>query len=146
MLRPSIYADNFVENIFDDFFHDPFFAGSGVRSVNQMSTDIKDFDDHYEIEMDLPGFSRDDVRAELKNGYLTIRAGRTNTTEDKDEHQRYIRRERYSGHYQRSFYVGDAVQQEDIQAKFNDGVLTVQVPKKEKQPEVAESKYIPIQG
>lgn len=66
MLRPSIYADNFVENIFDDFFRDPFWNSNGVRSVNQMSIDIKDYEDHYEIEMDLPGFSKDDVRAELK--------------------------------------------------------------------------------
>ncbi|MCC8151440.1 MAG: Hsp20/alpha crystallin family protein [Lachnospiraceae bacterium] len=146
MLRPSIYADNFVENIFDDFFRDPFWNTSGVRSVNQMSTDIQDCGDSYQIEMDLPGFAKEDVRAELKNGYLTIRASRTNSNEEKDEKQRYIRKERYSGHYQRSFYVGDAVKQEDIQAKFTDGVLTLQVPKKEKQPEVEESKYIQIQG
>jgi len=146
MLRPSIYADNFVENIFDDFFRDPFWNTSGVRSVNQMSTDIKDCGDSYQIEMDLPGFAKEDVRAELKNGYLTIRASRTSSNEEKDEKQRYIRKERYSGHYQRSFYVGDAVKQEDIQAKFTDGVLMLQVPKKEKQPGVEESKYIQIQG
>ncbi|MCD8150753.1 MAG: Hsp20/alpha crystallin family protein, partial [Clostridiales bacterium] len=119
---------------------------SGVRSVNQMSTDIKDCGDSYQIEMDLPGFAKEDVRAELKKGYLTIRASRTSSNDEKDEKQRYIRKERYSGHYQRSFYVGDAVKQEDIQAKFTDGVLTLMVPKKEKQPEVEESKYIQIQG
>lgn len=146
MLRPSIYADNFVENIFDDFFRDPFWNTNGVRSVNQMSTDIRDCGDSYQIEMDLPGFAKEDVRAELKNGYLTIRASRTSSNNEKDEKQRYIRKERYSGHYQRSFYVGDAVKQEDIQAKFTDGVLTLMVPKKEKQPEVEESKYIQIQG
>ncbi len=146
MLRPSIYADNFVENIFDDFFRDPFWNTSGVRSVNQMSTDIRDCGDNYQIEMDLPGFAKEDVRAELKNGYLTIRASRTSSNDEKDEKQRYIRKERYSGHYQRSFYVGSTVKQEDIQAKFTDGVLTLLVPKKEKQPEVEESKYIQIQG
>lgn len=146
MLRPSIYADNFVENLFDDFFRDPFFSTGNIRSVNKMSTDIKECDDYYQIEMDLPGFSREDVRAELKNGYLTIRAGRSNTKEEKDENQRYIRKERYSGHYQRSFYVGDAVTQEDIKAKFADGVLILEVPKKEKKPEVEEAKYIPIEG
>lgn len=146
MLRPTIYADNFVENIFDDFFRDPFFSRGAVSSVNKMSTDIQDCADCYRIEMDLPGFSREDVRAELKNGYLTILASRSDSKEDKDENQRYIRRERYNGHYQRSFYVGDAVMQEDIKARFTDGVLTIEVPKKENRPEVEESKFIPIEG
>ena len=146
MLRPTIYADNFVENIFDDFFRDPFFNRATVSTVNKMSTDIRDCADCYRIEMDLPGFSREDVRAELKNGYLTILASRSDSTEDKGEDQRYIRRERYNGHYQRSFYVGDAVTQEDIKAKFSDGVLTIEVPKKENKPEVEESKFIPIEG
>jgi len=146
MLRPSIYANNFIENMFDDFFRDPFFNRNGISGTNMMSTDIRDCGDSYQVEMDLPGFSKEDVRAELKNGYLTIQAEHSGKTDDKDDEQQYIRRERYVGRYQRSFYVGDAVKQEDIRAKFTDGVLTLAIPKQEAQPEVEESKYISIEG
>lgn len=146
MLRPSIYADNFVENVFDDFFNDSFFTSASVRSVNQMSTDIKDCGDYYQIEMDLPGFAKEDVKAELKKGYLTIRASRSVSNDNTNDGTRYIRKERYSGHYQRSFYVGTAVQQEDIKARFADGVLILEVPKAEKKPEVEENKFITIEG
>jgi HSP20 family molecular chaperone IbpA len=145
MLRPSIFRDNFVDNVFDDFFRDPFWQTTGVRSVSAMKTDVRESEDGYQIEMELPGFSKEDVRAELKNGYLTVRAAHTEDKEDK-ENEKYIRKERYSGHYQRSFYVGDQVTQEDITAAFKDGVLTVNIPKKEKQPEVEETKYISIEG
>ena len=146
MLRPSIYGDGFVENMFDDFFRDPFFNTGKMRTVDKMSTDIKEFDSEYQIEMDLPGFAKEDVRAELKNGYLTIRAGRSTTKDEKEENGRYIRKERYSGHYQRSFYVGENVTQDDIKARFADGVLTIVVPKITKKPEVEETKYISIEG
>mgnify|MGYP001623157173 FL=1 len=146
MLRPSIYPEGFVENLFDDFFREPFFNTGKIRTVEKMNTDIKEYNDRYEIEMDLPGFAKEDVQAELKNGYLTIRAGRTASNDEKAHDHRYIRKERYTGHYQRSFYVGDAITQEDIKAKFKDGVLTIQVPKKAKKPAVEETKYISIEG
>ncbi len=149
MLRPSIYAGNFVENMFDDFFRDPFPPMPpmhSVRSVNQMSTDISDCGDSYKIEMDLPGFSKDDVNAELKDGYLTIHASRTESKDDSDEEKHYICKERFTGHYQRQFYVGEVVTQNDIKAKFTDGVLEIIVPKMEKKPEVEESKFISIEG
>ena len=145
MLRPSIFRDNFVENVFDDFFNDSFWQPTGVRSVSAMKTDVKELADGYEIDMELPGFAKEDVRAELKDGYLTVRAAHTEDRENQNN-KSYIRKERYSGHYQRSFYVGDKVTQEDITAKFKDGILTLNVPKKEKQPEVEESKYISIEG
>lgn len=144
MLRPSIFRDNFVENVFDDFFNDSFWHSTGAHSVSAMKTDIKDLKDSYQIDMELPGFAKEDVRAELKDGYLTVRAAHTEEKEDKGE-GKYLRKERYSGHYQRSFYVGDKVTQEDISAAFKDGVLTLTVPKKEKQPEVEEAKYISIE-
>ena len=145
MLRPSIFRDNFVESIFDDFFRDSFWQPTGVRSVSAMKTDIQDLQDGYQIDMELPGFAKEDVRAELKNGYLTVRAAHTEEKENK-ENANYIRKERFAGHYQRSFYVGDQVTQDDIAAKFKDGILTLNVPKKEKQPEVEEAKYIAIEG
>lgn len=145
MLRPSIFADNFVDNVFDEFFNDGFWRPTGVRSVSAMTTDIQELPDGYKIDMELPGFAKEDVQAELKKGYLTIRASRTQEN-DENKNQHYIRKERYTGHYQRSFFVGEQVKQEDIKARFQDGVLTVVVPKKEKTPEVEQSKYISIEG
>ena len=146
MLRPTIYSTNFVDNIFDDFFNDSFFTTSAARSVNQMSTDVKDCGDHYQIDMDLPGFSRENVQAELKDGYLTIHASRSTSNDEKDENGRYIRRERYSGQYQRSFFVGKSITQQDIRARFADGVLTLDVPKEDQKPKVEENHYITIEG
>ena len=128
MLRPSIFRDNFVENVFDDFFRDPFWQTTGVRSVSAMKTDIQDMKDGYQIDMELPGFAREDVKAELKDGYLTVRAAHSEEKESKGKGS-YIRKERYSGHYERSFYVGEQVTQEDISAKFKDGVLKLTMPK-----------------
>ena len=145
MLRPSIFTDNFVDNMFDDFFNDGFWWPTGMRSVSAMTTDIQELPDSYKIDMELPGFAKEDVQAELKKGYLTIRASRTREN-DENKGQRYIRKERYTGHYQRSFFVGEQVKQEDIKARFQDGVLTVIVPKKEKTPEVEQSKFISIEG
>ncbi|MBO5460715.1 MAG: Hsp20/alpha crystallin family protein [Ruminococcus sp.] len=147
MLMPSIFG----ENLFDDFFED--FARPVKRSVkynNQaaavMRTDVKESDAGYEIHIDLPGYKKEDVTAELKEVTLTIKA-KTNTENDKkDENGKYIRRERFYGNCSRSFYVGDAVEQEDIKAKFEDGILKVFVPKKEVKPAVEERKYITIEG
>lgn len=146
MLRPSIFRPNFVDDMFDDFFRTPFFDDSQMTKVNMMSTDIKESDNAYQIEMDLPGFAKEDVNASLKDGYLTISANHTHENEEKDDEHKFIRRERYQGTCKRSFYVGDQITETDIQAKFKDGVLTLVVPKKEKQPEVEQSKYIAIEG
>lgn len=143
MLRPSIFEEHVVDNMFRDFFGGYSF-GTGVRSVNEMSTDIKENADSYIIEMELPGFSKEDIHAQLKDGYLTVYAARKEEKEDKKES--YIRKERYSGHYERSFYVGKQVTQEDILAKYKDGVLTMDVPKAEKKQQVETPKYIAIEG
>ncbi len=147
MMRPAVvYGKNYVENIFDDFFKDVF-CYPGNHSVEApIRTDIKESDEGYEIDMDLPGFTMEDVKAELKDGYLTVSASRSEEKEEKDEETHYIRKERYSGTYRRSFYVGDAVTQDDIKAKYSDGVLHVSVPKIEKKPEEKEKQYIPIEG
>ena len=147
MLMPSIFG----ENLFDDFFED--FARPVKRSVkynNQavavMRTDVKESDAGYEIHIDLPGYKKEDVTAELKEGTLTIKATTNTENDKKDEDGKYIRRERFYGNCSRSFYVGDAVEQEDIKAKFEDGILKVFVPKKEVKPAVEERKYITIEG
>ena len=111
-----------------------------------MKTDIKDTDQGYEITMNLPGVKKEDVKAELKDGYLTISATSNSNKDEKDNNGRYIRRERYSGSCSRSFYVGDQVTQDEIKAKFENGTLTMTVPKKEEKPEVPSRKYISIEG
>lgn len=139
MLMPSIFG----ENLLDDFFDYPFGRSS---TFDMMNTDIKDTDAGYEITMNMPGVKKEDVKAELKDGYLTIRATANTGKDEKGSDGRYIRRERYSGSCSRSFYVGDAVTEQDIKAKFEDGTLKMLVPKAENRPAVEDKKYIPIEG
>ena len=144
MLMPSIFG----ENLLDDFFNDSFYDyGYRAGSTDLMKTDIKDTDQGYEITMNLPGVKKEDVKAELKDGYLTISATSNSNKDEKDNNGRYIRRERYSGSCSRSFYVGDGVTQDEIKAKFENGALTLTVPKKEEKPAVEDNKkYIAIEG
>lgn len=149
MLRPSIFHDN----LFDDFFEFPFFDDRAERKLyghhanNLMKTDIKEHQDSYEVEIDLPGFHKDEIQAELKDGYLTIRAAKQLSQDEKEkETGKYICRERYSGSCQRSFYVGEAITQEDIKAEFKHGILRLFVPKKEKTPEVEQRRFVSIEG
>ena len=149
MLRPSIFNDN----LFDDFFEFPFFDDRAERKLyghnakNIMKTDIKEHKDGYELEIDLPGFHKDEIQAELKDGYLTISAAKQlNQDEKEKESGKYIRRERYSGSCQRSFYVGDEITQEDIKAEFKHGILKLFVSKKEAKPEVEQRKFVSIEG
>ena len=127
-------------NIFDDLFNTPFFTRS---EANMMKTDIKEHDGGYELTVDLPGVKKDDIKAELNDGYLTITAENNSSKDEKDEKGKYICRERYSGSYSRSFYVGESVTEEDIKAKFENGTLTLDIPKKEALPE-KQNKYIAI--
>ena len=141
MLMPSIFGDD----LFDDFFGYPF-GGYGWNGGSLMKTDIKDTDQGYEMTMNLPGVKKEDIKAELKNGYMTIHVSSNTNKDEKDEKGRYIRRERYSGNCSRSFYVGDQITQEDIKAKFEDGILRIDIPKKEAKPAVEENKYVSIEG
>ena len=117
-------------NLFDEMFKDPFFTRSFENSSTQiMKTDIHDKDGNYIIEMELPGYAKEDIKADLKDGYLTITASKNETKEEKDAKGNCIRKERYTGTCSRSFYVGEQVTQDDIHAAFKDGVLSLQVPK-----------------
>ena len=144
MLMPSIFRDNLFDNFMmnpwrSDFFKDP----SDRKYI--MSTDVKENDDTYELDIELPGYKKDDIHVELNNGYLTISASKNENRDEKDEKGNYIRRERYSGSCSRSFYVGENIKQEDIHAKFEDGVLKLMVPKEYKK-QVEAKKYIAIEG
>ncbi len=149
MLMPSIFG----ENLFDDWMDFPFereFFGKknplyGKHAKNMMKTDVRETDANYEVAIDLPGFKKDEIKAELRDGYLTISAAKGLDKDEQDNDGRYIRRERYAGSMSRSFYVGDGVKQEDIHAKFEDGILKLTVPKKEV-PTVEDNKYIAIEG
>lgn len=147
MLVPSIFENNFVEDLFRDMFDVPatFKRDYGNRTA-MMNSDVKEFEDGYQVDMELPGFKKEDIQAELKDGYLTINASRNEDKEEKNDDGRYIRRERYCGKCQRSFYVGEGVTQEDIKASFENGILKLNIPKKVKMPEVEEKKYIAIEG
>ena len=141
MLMPSIFG----ENLIDEFFGDPF---KGYRDTAPlMKTDVKEHDNGYELDISMPGFKKEDIHAELKDGNLIISASTEQKNEQKDaDGGRYIRRERYSGYCSRSFYVGEDVTQEDIKAKYENGVLSLSIPKKEPKEVVEEKKYIAIEG
>lgn len=146
MMMPSIFGTNFMDDVFDDFFRTPFAEPTRTYPTASMKTDITETENSYKIDMDLPGFAKEDVQAELKDGYMTITAEHSKNTDEKDTDGKVIRRERFQGICQRSFYVGDAVTEEDIKAKFKDGVLTLEVPKKQAKPAVEEKKFIAIEG
>ena len=129
------------DNMFDDMFRDPFFTNS--NNTKLMKTDIQEKDNNYILDMDLPGYEKEDIKAQLKDGYLTITAQKNTSNDDKDEEGNYIRRERYCGKCSRSFYVGDSIKEEDIKASFNNGILELTFPKEVPQKE-EEMKYITI--
>ena len=134
-MLPSIFG----ENLFDDFFSDPFEMMMpqsrnplyGKHAKNLMKTDVRETENSFEVDMDLPGFKKDEVNLELKNGYLTISADKALDKDEKDDKGRYIRQERWSGSCSRSFYVGDTVKPEDVHAKFENGILQIALPKQE---------------
>lgn len=143
MLMPSIFGDSFM----DDFFWFPEVGSTGSYRQNQlMKTDILQTKEGFEVTMDLPGYKKEDVKAELKDGYLVVTASTGSDSGEKDEGGKYIRRERYSGSCSRSFYVGKELTQEDIKAKFEHGTLKLMIPNEENRPKVEEAKCITIEG
>lgn len=151
MLAPSIFGMNDLFDDFGDVFEfSPAFRKQAA-AIRNISSDIKELADGYQIEMELPGFAKEEVKAQLKDGYLTITAEHSTENKEgnngegqKEEAVKYIRRERYYGKCQRSFFVGKNVTEEDINAKFENGILTMYVPKEVKQPKV-EEKFITIE-
>lgn len=148
MLMPSIFGENLFDDFMDFPFERDFFRGAPSRRTSSqplMKTDVKELDGSYELDIDLPGYKKEDVSAKLENGYLTISASTNKNNDEKDKDGRYIRRERYTGQCSRSFYVGSQVTQDQIKAKFENGILKLSIPKVEKQ-QVEQKKYISIEG
>ena len=148
MLMPSIFGENLFDDWMDFPFDRNFFEGRdplyGKHAKNIMKTDVRETDDTYELDIDLPGFKKEEVTAELKNGYMTISAAKGLDKDEKDKEGRYIRKERYSGSCSRSFYVGEQISEEDIKARFEDGILKLSVPKQEP-AKIEQNKYIAIE-
>ena len=150
MLRPSIFGEDLFDEMMNFPFEDEFFGKHnplyGKHAKNMMKTDVRETDGSYEVDIDLPGFKKDEISAELKNGYLTISAAKGLDKDEKDKKTgNYIRRERYAGSMSRSCYVGDDVAQEDIHAKFENGILELTIPKKDAKA-VEQNNYIAIEG
>ncbi len=146
MLMPSIFGENLFNDDWMDFgFPEVDKALYGKHANNVMKTDVKETDTGYEVDIDLPGFKKDEINAQLDNGYLTISAAKGLDKDEKDKKGKYIRKERYAGAMSRSFYVGEGITQEDIKAKYEDGILRLSIPKKEAKA-VENKKYIAIEG
>ena len=146
MLMPSIFGENLFNDDWMDFgFPEVDKALYGKHANNVMKTDVKETDTGYEVDIDLPGFKKDEINAQLDNGYLTISAAKGLDKDEKDKKGKYIRKERYAGAMSRSFYVGGDVTEEDIKAKYEDGILRLSIPKKETKA-VENKKYIAIEG
>ena len=142
MLMPSVFGENLLDGLWGSNF-----TGYGYEGAELMKTDVKENEKDYELTMNLPGVKKEDVKAELKDGYLTVSASANSSQDEKDQKGKYLRRERYSGSCTRSFYVGSDVKQEDIKAKYENGTLKLVIPKKEeKKPEEEAKKSIAIEG
>ncbi len=158
MMTPSIFGENLFDDLFDDFFDFPVWDDRAMQKAqkklygrhasNMMKTDVQEHEDHYEVDIDLPGFKKDELSLELKDGHLVISAAKELDKDEKGTKTgKFVRRERYTGSMSRSFYVGEDVKQEDIHAKYESGVLKLSIPKiEQKKPQAEETKYIAIEG
>ena len=148
MYMPSIFG----ESLFDDMFpfDDSFFTSKknplyGKNASRVMKTDIKENEGSYELDIDLPGFKKDEIQIELKDGYLTVSAEKGLDKDEEDKKGKYIRKERYAGALSRTFYLGEEIREEEIKAKFENGILSVSIPKEEEK-KVEGPKHISIEG
>ncbi|MBR0474211.1 MAG: Hsp20/alpha crystallin family protein [Erysipelotrichaceae bacterium] len=149
MLTPRIFTESLFDDLFDDY---PFRSLENVdrklygkHAGKEMLTDVKEHEDHYEVEIDLPGFKKEEITIELNEGYLTITASKGLDEDEKNKKGKIVRQERYAGVMQRSYYVGEQMTTEDIKAKYEDGVLKLEIPKKEEK-KLPEKHTIMIEG
>ena len=151
-MLPSIFRDNLFDDMFDFDFDKEFDRMMrplyGKHAQNMMKTDVRETDNSYELDIDLPGFKKDEINVQLDNGYLSISAAKGLDKDEKEkETGKFVRQERYAGSMSRSFYIGENVKEDDIHAKYESGVLKINIPKEEaKEPEAEKKKYIAIEG
>ena len=148
MLMPSIYGENLFDEFFGDWNREMRNMDRrlyGKNAAREMKTDVHEHEDHYEVDIDLPGFKKDEITLELENGYLTVTAAKGMDKEETNQKGKLIRQERYAGTMQRSFYVGDALTESDIGAKLDNGVLSLNIPKRDER-KLPEKKTIMIEG
>ena len=147
-MLPSIFGENLFDDMFRDFASfDPFSASDalyGKHARALMKTDVRETDNSYELDIDLPGFKKDELQLRLQDGYLTVSAAKGLDKDKKDKEGHYIRRERYAGQCSRSFYVGENITEEDVHAKYEDGILRLSIPKKDA-PKLPERRVIAIE-
>ena len=150
MMMPSIFREDLFDNFMEDFAFPTFSnvdkALYGKHAKNLMKTDVKETDSEYVVEIDLPGFRKDEIQMQLANGNLTVSASKGLDKDEKNEEGAYIRRERYAGSMSRSFYVGEHVKEEDIRPKYENGILSFHLPKEEKKAVEQKPHYISIEG
>ena len=150
MLMPSLFGENLFDEFFEDFPMPREFRNIdrrlyGKNAAREMKTDVHEHEDHYEVDIDLPGFKKDEITLSLENGYLTVSAAKGLDKDEKDKKGKLIRQERYAGSLQRSVYVGDSLTETDITARFENGVLSLGIPKQEAR-KLPEKKVILIEG
>ena len=147
-MLPSIFGENLFDDMFRDFASfDPFSESDelyGKHARALMKTDVRETDNSYELDIDLPGFKKDELQLHLQDGYLTVSAAKGLDKDEKDKEGHYIRRERYAGQCSRSFYVGENITEEDVHAKYEDGILRLSIPKKDA-PKLPERRVIAIE-
>lgn len=147
MMLPSIFGENLFDNFMEDFaFPDIDKTLYGKHAKNMMKTDVKETEEGYEVDIDLPGFQKDEIKMQLDNGYLTISAAKGLDKDEKDKKGNYVRRERYAGSMSRSYYVGEHVREEDVHPRYENGILSFQIPKEEKKVVEDKNHYIAIEG
>ncbi len=149
MMMPSIFREDLFDDLMSGFafpsFTDTDRKVYGKRGWDVMKTDVRETDSEYEVEIDLPGFSKEDIKMQLDRGCLTVSAAKTMSQDEKDENGKYVRRERYAGNMSRSFYVGEHITEEDIHPKYENGILSFRLPKEEKKAIEAKERYISIE-
>ena len=150
MLLPSIFGENLFDDFMDDFrypaFPDVDKTLYGKHAKNLMKTDVKEKDGSFEVDIDLPGFKKDEITMHLEDGYLTVSAAKGLDKDEKDEKGTYVRHERYAGNMSRRFYVGEQITEDDIHPKYENGILSFSVPKKEGKAIEDKKRYIAIEG
>ena len=149
MLMPSIFGESLFDDFMDDFAFPRFNHTDrvlyGNNASNLMKTDVKETEDGYIVDIDLPGFKKDEIKLQLEKGYLTVSAAKNVNNDEKDKNGKYVRRERFAGNVRRSFYVGEKVKEEEIHPKFENGILTFQLPKENKNAVEEKKHYIAIE-